>query len=297
MQTKENDMIPKRLLRFCPLLLPILLSLSAFQSAFAQAGAPALNLSTRVYLEQNTDAIAGFIITGTGGGLKTVVVRGIGPSLALLPMPLVPDIDDPVLGKNNLGDVINDNWSDPTIPVTLQPGSLESAAKMDLGAGHYTAVLSGQTATQFGFALVEVYDLTSTTLKLANISTRAFVGVGDNIVIAGFILDDSAPPSAMERVVLRGLGPSLLAQNVPNVLANPVLELRDGTGTPLLANDNWEDDPVQAADIIALGLAPSNSLEAALIITLPPGRYTGLLSGLGSSTGNGLVEIYDLGPP
>jgi hypothetical protein len=89
----------------------------------------------------------------------------------------------------------------------------------------------------------------------------------------------------------------LLAQNVPNVLANPVIELRDVNGTPLLANDNWEDDPVQAAQIIALGLAPSNSLEAALIITLPPGHYTGLLSGLGSTTGNGLVEIYDIGPP
>jgi hypothetical protein len=288
-------MTSNKLPRLCLLCLPLLLSLSAFQGAFAQAGAPAVNLSTRVYLEQNTDAIAGFIITGTGGGQKTLVVRGIAPSLALLPMPVVPDISDPVLGKNNLGSAINDDWSDPNIPVVLQPSDpVESAVTLDLSAGEHTAILSGKTSTQFGFALVEIYDRTPTTLKLSNISTRAFVGIGDNIVIAGFILDNG---SGEEIIVVRGLGPSLAAQNVPNLLADPVLELRDANGgTPLLANNDWQDDPVQAAQIIALGLAPSNNLEAALIMTLPPGPYTALLSGLNNTTGNGLVEIYDVGP-
>jgi len=288
-------MTPNKLLRLCPLILPLLLSLSAFQSAFAQ-GAPAVQVSTRVYLDPTTppaEAITGFIITGTGTGPKRLLVRGLGPSLALPPNSLVPDITDPVLGKGNLGSVINDNWSDTTIPVLLQPGSLESATMMDFSAGHYTVILSGSTAVEFGFAMVDVYDRTPANLKLANFSTRAFVGINDNIVIAGFILVGGGS----EKIVVRGLGPSLTAAGVSNVLANPVLDLCcKPDGTSLLANDDWQDEPSQAAEITALGLAPTHSLEAGLIISLPAGSYSALLRGLGNTTGNGLVEIYDVGP-
>jgi len=277
-------MTTKRLLRFCPLLLPILLSLSAFQDAFAQA--QALNLSTRMYLDTNADAIAGFIITGTGTGQKTLVIRGLGPSL---PGGLI----DPILGKGGLGEVMNDNWGTSNVPPSLDPAfASESATMMDFGPGPHTAILSGVSPADSGLALVEIYDLTPATLTLANLSTRAFVGTGANILIGGFILDPNG--TGPEKIVLRGIGPSLSPQNVPNVLANPVLDLRDAHGALLRSNDNWRD--TQEAEIAATTLAPTNDLEAAMVITLPPGPYTVLLTGLSNTTGNGVVEVYDLGP-
>ena len=94
------------------------------------------------------------------------------------------------------------------------------------------------------------------------------------------------------RVVVRGIGPSLTAAGVPNALANPTLELHDGNGMLILANDNWRD--TQAAEIIATTLQPSNDLESAMVITLQPGNYTAQLRGSNDGTGNGLVEIYAL---
>ena len=94
---------------------------------------------------------------------------------------------------------------------------------------------------------------------------------------------------------MRGIGPSLTALGVPNALADPTLELRNSNGALIIANDDWQDDPAQAAEIMAAGLAPSNNLEAAIAEALPPGSYTALLGGLKNSTGIGVVEIYDRG--
>ena len=158
--------------------------------------------------------------------------------------------------------------------------------------GAYTAIVRGNGNTS-GVALVEVYDLNQgVDSKLANLSTRAFVSTGDNIVIAGFMLGGN---SSDDRIVVRGIGPSLTAAGVPNALANPTLELRDSNGTLLIANNDWQDNPVQAAEITAAGLAPTNNLESALAATLPPGLYTALLAGLNNGTGIGVVEVYDRG--
>jgi hypothetical protein len=92
------------------------------------------------------------------------------------------------------------------------------------------------------------------------------------------------------------LGPSLAAAGIVNPLSNPVLELRDGNGALLVANNDWQDNPAQAAALTSAGLAPTDQLEAGLIATLPPGLYTALLAGLNNGTGIGLVEVYDLGP-
>ncbi len=163
---------------------------------------------------------------------------------------------------------------------------------MDPGA--YTAIVRGKNDTT-GVALVEVYDLnTGVDSKLANISTRAFVGTGDDIVIAGFILGGN---SGHDRIVVRGIGPSLTGFGVPNALANPTLELRDGNGALLVSNNDWQDDPAQAAELTAAGLAPTNPLESGIAATLPPGLYTALLAGLNNGTGVGLVEVYDRGAP
>ena len=84
---------------------------------------------------------------------------------------------------------------------------------------------------------------------------------------------------------------------MPNALANPTLELRDANGALLSPNNDWQDNPAQAANITAAGLAPSNNLESAIAATLPPGLYTALLAGLNNGTGIGLVEVYDRGAP
>jgi len=96
---------------------------------------------------------------------------------------------------------------------------------------------------------------------------------------------------------LRGIGPSLTGLGISNALADPTLELRDGNGALLRGNNNWEDDPAQAAELTAAGLALSNELESGIAMTLAPGAYTALLSGVSNGTGVGLVEVYDLGPP
>ena len=97
---------------------------------------------------------------------------------------------------------------------------------------------------------------------------------------------------------MRGIGPSLAPGSFPAsaVLADPTLELRDANGALLIANNDWQDNPVQAAELTAAGLAPSNALEAGIAATLPPGLYTALLAGLNNGTGIGLVEVYDRGP-
>jgi hypothetical protein len=102
--------------------------------------------------------------------------------------------------------------------------------------------------------------------------------------------------SGNDRVVVRGLGPSLSSFGIANTLADPTLELRDENGVLLVADNDWQDDPVQAAEISADGLAPSNTKESAIAATLPPGLYTAILAGLNNGTGVGTVEVYDLGP-
>jgi hypothetical protein len=101
-----------------------------------------------------------------------------------------------------------------------------------------------------------------------------------------------------DRIVLRGIGPSLAPGSFPAnvVLADPTLELRDENGTLIMADNDWQDDPAQAAELTLSGLAPSNDREAAIAVTLPPGFYTVLMAGLNNGTGIGLVEIYDRGP-
>ena len=131
---------------------------------------------------------------------------------------------------------------------------------------------------------------------MANLSTRAFVSTGDNIIIAGFLLSDGA---GKDRIVVRGIGPSLApgSFSASAVLADPALELRNGNGTLLISNNDWQDDPAQAAELTSAGLAPTSQLESGIATRLPPGVYTALLAGLNNGTGVGLVEVYDRGAP
>jgi hypothetical protein len=239
--------------------------------------------------------IGGFIITGSAP--KPVLLRAIGPSLTGSGIP--DALADPVLELHGPGafvTITNNNWRDTQeaeIQATGIPptNNFESAISATLAPGSYTAIVKGNNNTS-GAALVEVYDLQPTIGKLANISTRAFVSTGSNVVIAGFILGNNG---GNDRIAVRGLGPSLSAAGLSNVLADPILELRDSNGVLRASNNDWQDNPAQAAELIAAGLAPANSLESGIASTLPPGAYTALLAGLNNGTGIGLVEVYDRG--
>ena len=124
--------------------------------------------------------------------------------------------------------------------------------------------------------------------KLSNISTRALVQTGNNVLISGFIISGSGNKS----ILLRALGPTLGNFGIANALANPVLQLNNGTGTIITSNNDWGTAP--NAQSIAANLRPPNSLESAILTSLGPGKYTAVISGENSTTGVALAEVYDL---
>ena len=166
----------------------------------------------------------------------------------------------------------------------------ESVIVAGLQPEAYTAVLTGKGQST-GLGLVEVYDRDqSTATVLANISTRGFVQTGDNVMIGGFILGGSASNS---QVAVRGIGPSLSQFGLSNVLADPTLELHDSNGATLISNDNWQDDPVSAAQLVQHNLGLQDFHESGIFATLPPGAFTAILAGKSGGIGIGLVEIYN----
>src|SRR5437762_446654 len=146
-----------------------------------------------------------------------------------------------------------------------------------------------------------MYRLNGTTnrAQLGNISTRAFVQTGDNVMIGGFIVQGAQP----KRVIIRAIGPELSAPPfyIPNVLENPTLELHDGTGALIASNDNWQHTIIggiitadQVVEIQNSGHAPTVATESAIIANLPPGNYTAIIRGVNNTMGVALVEAYDL---
>jgi hypothetical protein len=127
---------------------------------------------------------------------------------------------------------------------------------------------------------------TPTPTTLGNISTRLRVETGDNVLIGGFIITGTEA----KKMMVRAIGPSL---PLIGVLANPTLELRDGSGTLVASNDNWMDAP-NKQEIIDSTISPTNDFESAILMSLDPGAYTAIVSGANNTTGIGLVEAYDL---
>jgi hypothetical protein len=121
---------------------------------------------------------------------------------------------------------------------------------------------------------------------LANISTRMRVEDGDNVLIGGFIVTGTQT----KKLMVRGIGPSL---SLDGKLADPTLELHDSTGALIDSNDNWQDAP-NRQEIVDSKIPPVNDLESAIVRSVPPGAYTGILRGVNGGTGIGLVEVYDL---
>jgi hypothetical protein len=254
------------------------------------------NISTRMRVEAGDNVlIAGFIVEGSGN--KRILLRGIGPSLAAF--GIADPLLDPTLELNG-GDgaliAANDNWPGNTnateiITTGLAPQNPnESVLLLSLAPGSYTAVLRGNSNST-GIGLVEAYDLDAEgAAKVVNISTRGFVLTGQNVMIGGFIITGNDPAT----LVVRAIGPSLGQFGVPSPLADPFLELHDGNGSTVQANNDWRDN--QEAALQGTGLAPSDDAESALLISVPPGSYTAIVKGADDGTGNALVEVYKLSP-
>ena len=253
------------------------------------------NISTRGWVGAGDSVmIGGFIISGSAA--KQVLITAKGPALAEAGVPSV--LSDPLLTLYNAsGQVIleNDNWGTAANAADIQARGagprygLESAILTTLNPGAYTAIVRGVGATT-GNALVEVYDLdtSNTASRLVNISTRGWVGAGDSVMIGGFIISGSAA----KQVLITAKGPALAEAGVPAVLNDPQLTLYNASGQVLLENDNW-GTAANAADIQARSARPRYGLESAILTTLNPGAYTAIVRGVGATTGNALIEVYE----
>lgn len=270
--------------------------------SFPPADVHLANISTRLFVgTDNKVVIAGFIVTGAepgdgnpGNDLKPVVVRGLGPSLPLGNQRLT----DPTLALyNSAGKLIefNNSWTTSKNRARIEESGLqpsndsEAAIAATLAPGAYTAVLAGANATT-GIGLVEVYDIRLRAgAKLANLSTRGAAGTGDQVLIGGIIvLGDN-----IKQLLFRALGPQLADSGLKDALKNPTLSLFDGNGNKFDENDDWQTQS-NANEIKRTGAAPKHPVESAILIPLPAGAYTAIVSGKNGATGSALFEVYQL---
>jgi hypothetical protein len=236
--------------------------------------------------------IGGFVISGSSS--KRVIIRAIGPTLSNFGVSGA--MQDPVLELHDGSGALitsNDDWQQTQSADIQNTGKApsdtrESAILTTLSPGSYTAIVRGKNNTT-GVSLVEAYDLDSSAVtKLANISTRALVQTGDNVMIGGVVILGATP----KRVIIRAIGPTLANFGVSGAMQDPVLELHDGSGALITSNDNWQQ--TQSTDIQNTGKAPSDTRESANLTTLSPGNYTAIIRGKNNTTGVALVEVYDL---
>ena len=278
-----------------------------------------VNLSARADVGAGGDIlIAGFVIGGTGG--KSILLRGVGPSLALAPFDLTGVLSAPqlTLVSTSTGATLATAtaWGGSTAlsslfstlgAFALPANSADSAVlENSLPAGSYTSEVAGLNSAA-GIALAEIYDADagSATSYLDNISARADVGSGGNILIAGFVIEGAQPA----KVLLRGVGPALgLAPfNLAGVLAQPSIGLYDSSGTLVASNTGWGSATSPGGSTVAASIRQATaadmsnagafalaagSADCAMVATLPAGSYTLELSGVGGSVGIGLVEVY-----
>jgi hypothetical protein len=248
------------------------------------------NISTRAAVGSGDNALIGGFIASSG----ELVLRGIGPSLRSFGFDNV--LADPVLELHDQTGAqiqFNDNWQDNQYQAgeaqrfglaPTQPA--ESAIVfVPFGRAPYTAVLRGKNDTG-GVGLVEVY---GPGVPLSNLSSRGLVGRDGKVLIGGFIVADG---NEGPRIVVRAIGPSLKTSGVAAPLADPMLELHDGNGLLISSNDDWPE--TQSDDLQAVGLAPGDAAESAILTRLAAGSYTAIVRGKSDTTGVALVEIYDL---
>lgn len=268
------------------------------------------NISTRGTVGTGAGVlIAGLVIRGDSP--KPVVVRAVGPALA--DFDVGGSLDDPELKIiDATGRVIaeNDDWESAGAPADtaamfdrlgafrFRAGSRDAAVVATLPPGSYTAQVSGVDG-RTGVALVEAYDADTGTVsagsrRLVNIATRGEVGAGENVLIAGLVVNGPGPRTYL----IRAVGPTLSSLGVPGALNDPFLQVYRGE-TLLRENDDWDApssaQPALRSAATAVGAFPLQvRRDAAMLITLQPGSYTAKVSGFEGATGVALIEIYEL---
>ena len=267
------------------------------------------NLSTRGQVGTGSNIlIAGFVVGGSSP--KQILIRAIGPTLSGFGITGALADSQLELFKGTTRIALNDNWAGNTAITSasatvgafqLTANSLDAVVLAQLDPGAYTAQVSG-VGGRTGVALVELYDVDSVAAfapqKLINVATRGVVGTGENQLIAGFVVNGTTT----KKVLIRGVGPTLTSLGVTGALADPVLQLIQTKGsarTVVRENDNWEtgnDVALITAATTKVGAFPltSGSKDAVLLLNLPPGTYNATVSGVGGTTGVGLVEVYEV---
>lgn len=260
-----------------------------------------VNLSVRSALAPGQPLTVGFVVSGAS---KPLLIRAVGPSLRQF--GLTAAMPDPVLtlftAQGAAG--TNDNWSETSLApqiatvaqsvgaFALASGSLDAALLTTAG----NSALTVQAIDKFsagGIVLLELYDTApNNDARLINVSTRAPVGSGDAALVAGFVIAGSVP----QKILLRAIGPTLAGFGVPGTVADPKLEIfGTDAAVPLATNDNWNGDPTLVSSFASVGAFPlpnSNSRDAVLLVSLPPGNYSAKVTGVGGATGEALLELY-----
>jgi hypothetical protein len=178
----------------------------------------------------------------------------------------------------------------------LQATAADSALRVSLPAGGYTAVMSSASGTTTGVGLLEVYDISNGAAgqRITNLSARAVAGSGENTLIIGLNVTGTQP----KRVLIRGIGPGLATFGVSGPLAKPVVSLYRGS-TLVASNTGW----TTSADATAIAAASSDlgafalgatSADSALLLNLAPGVYTAQITSADASVGPALLEVYEL---
>ena len=272
----------------------------AYQSV---SSAPVLmNISTRALIGTGENVlIGGFIVQGSQPA--TVILRALGYSLR--EVGIGGALRDPtitVYNSNRQVVATNDDWFTSANASTIASysfdphSSTESALYLTLNPGVYTAIVQSfsdsSTPATSGIGLFELYDLRSGGGRAGNVSSRGNVQTGDNVLIAGFIVGNGGS----KELIVRALGQSLMSGGVSNPLMDPTVSIYNANGMVLQSNNDWQQDP-NASTIAARGLAPNYPKESATLITLSPGVYTAIVSGVNGATGVALVEAYDQSPP
>ena len=254
--------------------------------------AKATNISTRGMVGTGEDVlIAGFIISGSQP--KKVIVRALGPTLGTLGVSgALTDPTITVVNSNNVVVASNDDWKntqEAQIAASgfAPPNDLESAIIATLPPGSYSAVVGGKNGGT-GIGLVDVYELDATTSIFQDLSTRGFVGTGDNALIGGLIIGNGEQPV----IVVRAIGPTLGNFGITKPLQDPTLEVRDSNGGLISFDNDWQDNTPTA--VKAALLQPQDIRESAVVLSLPAGNYTAIVRGKNGTTGVALVEAYRL---
>jgi hypothetical protein len=266
----------------------------------AGSSARLINLSVRTTAGRDAAAlVVGFSLSGSSA--KPILLRAIGPTLGVFGVPGA--LADPVLTlRDAAGATVleNDNWGGAAAvsaaaarlgAFALDAAARDSAALPNISPASYTvSVTPAGASVPPGVALVELYDADPATgSRLTNVSARARVGTGTDILVVGFAVGGTG----QRNVLVRAIGPALSAFGLPGALANPKLEIFQN-GTLIQSNDDWS--AALAATFASVGAFPltTGSADAALALSLGPGTYTAQVSGVGNTEGVALVELYEL---